>query len=76
MGNWLNIEFEYDAIAVLYYIIFSFQFYKSFFPGFCPRTVSNQIIVLHYLSFDEPFLEIGMDGSRRLRRRGSDRNGP
>ena len=76
MENYLNIEFEDDTIAVLYDILFSFQFYQSFFLSFGPRTESNQIIVFHHFSFDESFLEIRMDGSCRLRCRRTDRNGP
>jgi hypothetical protein len=69
MADCLNIEFEDDAIAILYYILFSFHFYKSFFLGFVPRTVDDQIVVFHHFRFDEPFLEVRMDGSCRLRRR-------
>jgi len=67
MENYLNIEFEDDTIAVLYYIFFSFQFYQSFFLSFGPRTQSNQIIVFHHFRFDESLFKIGVDSSCRLR---------
>ena len=71
-----HIKPEQDNIAVLHYVLFSFQTYDSFLSGGAKGAALQQVFVVDYLCTDESALEISVDLASCLRSLDSILDGP